>query len=98
MIDNKLRLTDRQKEEVTQLEIILKNAGMHARPLGRSLVWDEHRTHQQTVVRNTVELMIGIAQAMTEMPGDDDRNAASKAFCMKFMNWIETESVGMPYI
>jgi hypothetical protein len=66
--------------------------------VGKSLVLYEHQTHQQTVTRNTLSLFYGLAKAMVSMPGEDDRNAASKKFCSEFVEWFENKPVTMPYI
>lgn len=101
MEEREAPLSERQREILMALEPILKSPDAKATPIGRALVLHEHRTHQQCVVRNTVALMRGIAQAlvyMEETGGHDARNEAATEFCKKFIEFVDEADRGMPFI
>jgi len=92
------KMSPDQKKAFEALEQILKSPTLHPGEIGKALVLYEHRTHQQTVTRNVMWLLGGIAEAMVSMEGDDARNEAAKEFCIQYLSFLKETEPYLPYI
>lgn len=98
MTNDKSDLSANELLALQQMEDLFREYGLNTQKLGRLLVLNQHRTHQQSTVRNVLALLMGVSKGMIEMSGSDGRNEKSKEFCEEFLKWLNTISYVMPYM